>query len=108
MGGVKYGRYQGLFLSGKFLHFTQNQDLDPITETLKSLTGWLGEENEVATCILASLYCCRLGVNNPIAEVLVPFVNMLHLSDLTSEDVKPRDDLYVWSFVGFSTLLGLA
>jgi hypothetical protein len=38
MGGVKYGRYQGLFLSGKFLHFTQNQDLDPITETLKSLT----------------------------------------------------------------------
>ena len=47
----------------------------------------------------ASLYCRRLGVNDPIAEVFITFVHMLHLPDLTAEDMKLRDDLDVWVFM---------
>jgi hypothetical protein len=59
----------------------------------------LRDENVAGIFDDASLYCRRLGVNDPIAEVFIAFVHMLHLPDLTAEDVKLRDDLDVWVFM---------
>jgi len=45
------------------------------------------------------LYRCCLWVNNSIAENLVSFIHMLHLPNLTAENVKLWDDRDVWIFM---------
>ena len=58
--------------------------------------------------VLTTLYCCRFGVQNSKAETLVTFVDMLHLPTLSTEDMKPGNDLDFWSLMGFPVLLTLA
>lgn len=96
VGWGKYSRYQGFFLGGKFLHLTQNQDFNSISKALKSLTCRLRDADKVTVYVWASLYCCGLRINDSHAKVLVSFVHMLHLPDLTTEDMKLGNDLDVW------------
>lgn len=48
---------------------------------------------------MAPLYFRVLGINDPVTEIFVPLVHMLHLSDLTTEDVKLGDNFDVGGFV---------
>lgn len=46
---------------------------------------------------------CRFGLHDALDQVLVAFVEALHLTDSAAEDVEAGNYFYIWGFTGFSS-----